>query len=343
MKYLSYRRIDSYNAIVSLIQGGRNTGKTYGFLKKAIGLYLQTGAKFIFMRRWKVQIDKIKDSAFTKVSKEFPDYKIFTEGTKVLISQIFVNDEGKIDNKPAEVCGYMLNLQFADDYKSGDLSDCRIWGFDEFIETTTRGYLPHEVETFLRLYDTIDRQQNKLRVYLMANAENAHNPYYNYYNFDVRTLKVGGIYKRNNGKVVLHILETPDENKKAYQKSNIAQIANHKYLGMAIDNEYQSDITSFITPRPKGSTLFAVLTADCNSYFWAYEDKENGIYWVTIKPERHKTAMCWSINQNQPLNNAPFEQRVLTFFALKTKRLQVVFDDLTCRYEWFEKIMKRRL
>lgn len=342
VKYLSYRRIDSHNAIINIIQGGRNTGKTYGFLKKSIQFYLRTGYKFIFMRRWKVQIDKIKDSAFTKVSKEFPEHKIWVEGTKVMIAKIVVDDEGKINTESGEVCGYMLNLQFADDYKSGDLSDCRLWGFDEFIETTTRGYLPHEMETFLRMYDTADRQQNELKVYLMANAENAHNPYYQYYNVDVRTLQTGKIYKRNNGNVAIHILETPEENKKAYRKSNISKIAKEKYLGMAIENEYQDDLQAFIEPRPKGSELYMVLTSDNNSFFWVYVDRANEQFWVTVKSERHKTIRCWSINSKAPLAGCTYEQRIISTMALATQRLQVMFSDLTSRYEWYEKIMRRR-
>ena len=70
--YYDYDKISSYNATFNMIITNRGYGKTYGAKKRAINKFLKKGEQFIYVRRYKSELKKVKDKFFEKVKNEFP-------------------------------------------------------------------------------------------------------------------------------------------------------------------------------------------------------------------------------------------------------------------------------
>ena len=69
--YYDYDKISSYNATFNMIITNRGFGKTYGAKKRAINKFLKKGEQFIYVRRYKSELKKVKDKFFEKIKKEF--------------------------------------------------------------------------------------------------------------------------------------------------------------------------------------------------------------------------------------------------------------------------------
>ena len=70
-----YYNVDSalsYNALFTMIMGGRGIGKTYSAKKRAIKNFLTKGEQFIYLRRYKTELKKSVPSFFADVLKSSP-------------------------------------------------------------------------------------------------------------------------------------------------------------------------------------------------------------------------------------------------------------------------------
>ena len=67
--YYDYDKISSYNATFNMIITNRGFGKTYGAKKRAINKFLKKGEQFIYVRRYKSELKKVKDKFFEKIKK----------------------------------------------------------------------------------------------------------------------------------------------------------------------------------------------------------------------------------------------------------------------------------
>ena len=94
--YYDYDKISSYNATFNMIITNRGFGKTYGAKKRAINKFLKKGEQFIYVRRYKSELKKVKDKFFEKIKKEFEGHKFEIKGFTAYI-----------DDK---VAGYLIPL-----------------------------------------------------------------------------------------------------------------------------------------------------------------------------------------------------------------------------------------
>ena len=62
--WYSPTNIKSYNKFLNFIIGGRGIGKTYGFKKDCISRYKKKGKQFLYLRRYKTDLKKIKTFLF---------------------------------------------------------------------------------------------------------------------------------------------------------------------------------------------------------------------------------------------------------------------------------------
>ena len=82
--YYDYDKISSYNATFNMIITNRGFGKTYGAKKRAINKFLKKGEQFIYVRRYKSELKKVKDKFFEKIKKEFEGHKFEIKGFTVV-------------------------------------------------------------------------------------------------------------------------------------------------------------------------------------------------------------------------------------------------------------------
>ena len=169
--YYDYDKISSYNATFNMIITNRGYGKTYGAKKRAINKFLKKGEQFIYVRRYKSELKKVKDKFFEKIKKEFEGHKFEIKGFTAYI-----------DDK---VAGYLIPLSTSLSEKSNEYPNVTTIIFDEFlIDKAYIRYLDNEVETLLDLVYTVQRERENVRVYLLGNNVTTVNPYFDYFNIN---------------------------------------------------------------------------------------------------------------------------------------------------------------
>lgn len=180
--------IDNLNALFNLIIGERSNGKSYQVKhKKAVLKYLETGRRFVLVRRWKEEISS------EKIEQYFQDVDIFkiTEGKYNCITmyrkQLFLsnynNENGKITR--GEKIGYVVALSTEQNYAGASYLDVDDIIFEEFMARDTP-YLSNEATRLINLYSTIDRKRGTTRLWMVGNSITQVCPYL--YDWDLQNI-----------------------------------------------------------------------------------------------------------------------------------------------------------
>lgn len=166
MNYYSYNKLLSYNAPLNIIVGARGCGKSFGIKAFLVNQYLKHGYEFMYVRRFENELDRIfkRDKSnphdfFDDLQKEglFKDKKLVSKNKK-----FYCND----------VCfGYGVRLTEAQDMKSSTNTNIKYIIFDEyFIEKSRRSYLKDEGMILLGLLDSITRNRNDVKIFIIGNS-----------------------------------------------------------------------------------------------------------------------------------------------------------------------------
>ena len=270
MLYYDYRKLLSYNALISFVVGERGVGKTYGAIKFAISDFLKNGHQFVYVRRYATEVETSAPRLFDAIiqNKEFEDHEFKVKPSKKL-SRFY------IDGKE---CGYALPLSTAMILKSTSFAKVKNIIFDEFIiPAGTYHYLRNEVHNFLDLIETIARLRD-VRVFCLANALTITNPYFYYFNL---SLPYKSDFKTfRNGLIVVNYVRN-EAYRKLKKSSRFGQlIANTEYGKYAIDNEFLLDDKNFIQKRPSHCTIFSTIIINHQSY-GVWRDKRNNMIYVS--------------------------------------------------------------
>ena len=166
-----YYNIDSalsYNALFTMIMGGRGIGKTYSAKKRAIKNFLAKGEQFVYLRRYKTELKKSVPTFFADVAKEFPDHQF-----KATAKGLYIDEQ---------LAGFCMTLSTQIVEKSTAYPGVTLIIFEEFLidPSSSYHYLRNEVETFLEAYSTVARDRD-VRVVFLANNVSLYNPYLLYF------------------------------------------------------------------------------------------------------------------------------------------------------------------
>lgn len=168
--YYDFGRVLSYNAVINMIMGARGLGKTYGAKKIVIKNAIERGEEFIYLRRYRPEL-KNRDNFFSDIAHEFPGYEFRVNGPRAEY-RLEGDDKWK-------TMGYFQALSIAGHVKSVAFPLVTTIIYDEFIiEQGVTRFLPDEVTKFLDFYSTVDRYQDKTRVFMLSNAVTIMNPYF---------------------------------------------------------------------------------------------------------------------------------------------------------------------
>lgn len=171
-------KIDAIGADFNLIYGERSNGKSYQVKhKKGIIKYLETGKRFILMRRWKEEITTEKiESYFNDVDiAKLTDgkYNCVISYRKVLYLARYEVDTGKTIK--GDKIGYVVALSTEQNYAGGSFLDVEDIIFEEFM---ARGsYIHNEASKLMNFYCTVDRKRGTTRVWLVGNTISRVCPY----------------------------------------------------------------------------------------------------------------------------------------------------------------------
>lgn len=240
--YLDRNKILSYNASLNFIVLKRGYGKSWTFKDLIISDFIKSGAKTVWVRRYKPELRKAITKFLPDIIEKYNQHKIEIKGKAV-----------HIDGKEAI---NFYTLSEAQDLKSMSFEGYKYLIFDEFIiEGGAKRYLPEECDVFCSLLSTVFRDR-PMKAFLLGNKVKAVTPYNIYFNLpnfeDVKYIKDRNtlVYAKDKDGVI-------EEN---YAKSDLDKVLKGtKYYDYSMLNNTLNDNSSFIEKRPKDLTTNLVL------------------------------------------------------------------------------------
>lgn len=181
-------KIMSYNCLFNFIVGSTGCGKGFALTEMFIRKAIYEGKEFIHLRRSDVELKAAKKKFFDDMEahNKFPGYGFRVIGDEYQCIELDPETNEPYDDSAWQTIGYAKYLSGARQQKS--IPTPKVWAiwFDEFIlpKKDWSKYVPDEVNTFLRFYDTVARLRD-VRVFFVSNAECIVNPYFLYFNIHI--------------------------------------------------------------------------------------------------------------------------------------------------------------
>ena len=248
MAYVDVRRYIEENpkAIVFIIVGERNCGKTYSTMH-LINDIVEDGGDFIYMRRYlQKELMKSKDSIFNKVE----DCNIHCKGN----TYVWQNPKSEEDNRK---CGYAVALTSI--------------LFDEFSITDNSRYLPNEFDTFANFIETVIRRREDIIIIMLGNNKNFYNPYTVGWN-----INLGEHQKRwtsSNGMVKYFLVSATGKEAKR-EETIIGKLFSGTQYDAWASGEFTENTGINIEKKPGEARYWCTIKTDLMTFtVWVYGNK----------------------------------------------------------------------
>lgn len=284
LPYYSFDRLLSYGGTINMAVGARGLGKTYGAKRLVIRNAIRKGEEFVYMRRFKTELKHVS-TFFNDIAAEFPDYEFRVAGRVASYRR-----RGDEDAAWATM-GYFIALSSAATLKSVSYPKVTVVIFDEFIiETGSRRYLPGEVDTFLDLYSTIDRNRDRVRVLMLSNAVRSVNPYF--VEWHLRPGKT--IQRRGCGYVVCEIIDNAAFADRVSETKfgKFIRASSPEYAKYAIDNEFADDTPALLGRKPPDAVVAGIIRTRVGVFSVWVKGRE---YWVQKRLPKSARRWCYAI------------------------------------------------
>lgn len=294
--------------------GGRGTGKTYSALTNV----LQSGNKFIYMRRTQDELDMIVDGAGGEGANPFKpintDLNVnigFKPITKKLAGVYRrVLEETKLSYTGAPI-GYGVALSTISGIRGMDFSDVQYVIYDEFIPELHVRKMKGEGSGFFNAVETINRNRELKGIdpplyFLLANSNNIYNPLFielGIVNEVEKLIRSGkkDKYLKDRG-LAIHLLEATDEFKNKKSKTAIYKLTKGtKFNEMALDNTFSYNDFSLVVYH--NVTGYRPICSFGKAYI--YKKKGTKEIYVSYAP-----AKCESYNSDREQDIRRFNQHV---------------------------------
>lgn len=338
LDYYNFDKLFSYNGTFNFIIGARGVGKTYGAKRKAIIKYLRKSEQFIYLRRYKDELKKAKDTFFADIAHEFPDYDFRVNGYAA--ERATAATRGK-ENKDRdwEIIGYFISLSTAQSQKSVAFPRVTAIIFDEFIiEKGATHYLPNEAIAFQNFYATVDRWKDKTRVLFLANSVSIMNPYFLQY--DIKPDTAGEISTYANGFIVCHFVDAKKFSEGVFKTKFGQFIKDTDYADYAVNSEFSDNHDQMLGLKPANAKYYCTMETKAG-YFSVWIDYSGPYYWMQEK--RPKKEIIWTIlpeNMDEGKTLVTYSDKVLSYMRSAFRNGNAWFDTPKSRNAFIE-IFKR--
>lgn len=271
----------SRGAMINIAVGARGLGKTYACKRIAIRRAIESGEEFIYLRRFKTELKRIT-TFFDDIRDEFEGHELTVKGRSAVID--------------GEVRGHFVALTEAPTLKSVSYPRVTTMLFDEFIiENSTRHYLQNEVDMFLDFYSTVDRNQDRVRVFMLSNAVRMVNPYF----VEWRLHGSSGFQRRGGGYLCCEVIDNDAfaEEVGSTRFGRFIHEMSPEYAEYAVDNRFSDDTTDLLGSKsPKAVCKFVMRTRIGSFSCW--EDEAHEWFVQERIPRGENRRLCYKVRPN---------------------------------------------
>jgi hypothetical protein len=325
--FYNFSKLLSYNATYNHAVGGRGIGKTYGAKKKAIKdalKNLESGDQFIYLRRYKKELQISRDTFFADIQHEFKAFDFRINGYFAQAAPADTRDDKK---REWYTIGYFIALSVAQTYKSVAFPRVKTIVFDEYvIEKGAIHYLPDEAKVFNNFFSTVDRYKDKTRVFFLANSVSITNPYFIEYHVNPNNADASGILKMFDGFMIVHFIDSEEFKNEVYQTKFGKFIAGTEYADYAVENEFIDNNDSMIERKPS-SALYVLTLETSTGIFSVWYDAKQSRYYCQI--DRPGNEILFTM-----VNDKMSEDKTLVTFNDKTvARLRSAYRNGRMRFD----------
>lgn len=243
-----------YQRNFNFVNGVRSIGKTYGTYYYFIKDCIENHTEFVTLCRTQ---DEKKNGFLQKaVSKVVQrEYAKYEEDFK------YTNDNMLLGDR---IIGWCIALSEYVKIKKNAYPNIHWLLFDEYVieENSGSRYVTgwSEPDLFLSIYHTIDREEDRVKCFCMANNISAYNPYHLHKAFRIPYTEVGQIWKSKN----VLFENAPASVELQEEKSDckfLEMIKDTTYGEMAVGGKYIYDSDELVEP---------VNLSDCSPLFTLY-------------------------------------------------------------------------
>lgn len=219
-KYYVLNSLLDYDCEYNMILGARSNGKSYAVKNYCIKDFWENGKKFIYLRRYTVEIKISMVEAYFNDA----DIKKITKGKRdgiiVFRSGIYlgsINPETEKMERQEQI-GVVMALSIQSHYKSMSMLEYKNIIFEEFI--TNSLYIDNETNELQQLVSTIARNE-KVKVFLIGNTISRLCPYFNQW-------QLYNIPHQKQGTIDVYHMKTENENENVNVAVEICEEPNVK-------------------------------------------------------------------------------------------------------------------
>lgn len=327
-----------------IVYGGRNTGKTYSTLRRAI----EQEKIFIFLKRTKEDIKllcsggskKAKDlgvnvdtSPFVSLNRDFGwNIKAFMLEDMGIFCHC--DKEGQ-PVKGKDPVGYIMSLSMVSKYKGFDMSYVDWLIFDEFVPKLWDRKIKTEGESLLELYKTVSRDRehrgkDPLLLICLANSDNAASPVTETLEVTDQivnmSLKQEGLKIDNDrGILIRRLIDNTAFKEKEKQSKIYKAMQGTKWATMALDNDFGFNDFSQVQSKYNLKRAQPLAKVRYKSTWYYLYINEAGTY-IFTKRGFNTTANFYDLN---------LESDQIRFFYDWIIRLKEAATDHRCIFETY--------
>lgn len=337
--YYNYDKINSYNGAFNFIVGMRGVGKTFGAEINAIRKALKKDEQFIYMRRYKDELQMSRDTFFDAIITEeiFPDWDFRINGKKAEAAH---KKTAKDKKRQWKIIGWFIPLSVAQSVKSVSFSKVTTIIYDEFIiEKGNIQYLPNEAIKFQGFYSTVARNRENVRVYFLANAVSITNPYFLYYR--IRPDKAGEFSTYRDGFIVCQFVDAKDFEEEVYKTRFGRFIKDTEYADYAVQNEFADNHDELLGAKSPAAVYYMTLETSHGTFSVWMDYKESKQYIQENRPKQEFMFTLMPSKMGEGKTLLHYNDKILSTLRTSFRHGKVIFDAPPTR-EAFIEIFNRR-
>lgn len=332
IKHYNIDKLVSYNADINILFGERSSGKSWQLKhKRGILKYLETGKRFILMRRYR---EEITNQAIIQYFADV-DVEGITKGKYNCIStyrkQIYLShyDSETMKTTRGEKIGYAVALSTEQNYAGGSFLDVEDIIFEEFM-TRTRYLGESEPTKLMNFYATIDRKRGTTKLWLVGNTISRVCPYL--YQWDLSSI----VSKQKQGTIETKEIESTSDDivKLAIEYCESTGTSSHTIgwnKDMMNDGSWQSNPQPHL---PKSYKCYKV------AFRFIFQYQSFRFISELLQDKEEKDKICWfiypmddkkEIKKNQlvisdKIDINPYWQRNIYDITLKSESLKNILS-----------------